>query len=115
MNDTDTALTIVRTIPTTREIIWSAWTTPQELARWWWPERFQTTYLVDLHPGGRYRFRTAEVPGVGVLDLSGQFEAVQPPGSLTYTWHWEGNVELDSRITVEFLESAGSTELHIRH
>jgi uncharacterized protein YndB with AHSA1/START domain len=115
MPDVDTTLTVVRVIPATREMVWNAWTTPQELARWWWPERFQTTYTVDLHPGRNYSFRTTDVPGMGVLALSGQFETVRPPEFLIYTWHWEGNDELDSRVSVEFLARADATEIHIRH
>jgi len=115
MTDVDTALTVVRAIAAPREAVWHAWTDPEELARWWWPERFHTTYEVDLHPGGTYRFRTIDVPGMGVLDLIGHFETVQPPELLIYTWHWEGDDELDSRVTVEFLDHAGHTELQIRH
>jgi uncharacterized protein YndB with AHSA1/START domain len=78
MTDGDTTLTVVRSIDAPRDGVWRAWTSPDELARWWWPERFHTTYEVDLQPGGAYRFRTIDVPGMGVLAVTGQFETVQP-------------------------------------
>lgn len=115
MTDADTALTIVRRIDAPREIVWSAWTSPERLTRWWWPERFHTDYTVDPRVGGDYRFRTGEVPGMGVLNLTGRFEAVQPPELLRYTWRWEPSDEHQSRVSVEFLDRAGHTELRIRH
>lgn len=115
MSDEATDLTIVRSIGAPREAVWSAWTTPRELACWWWPERFQTKYELDLRVDGMYRFRTSEVPGMGILDLTGRFESVQRPELLAYTWHWESSDEAESRVTVEFLDQGGRTELRIHH
>jgi uncharacterized protein YndB with AHSA1/START domain len=115
MTDTDTALTIVRTIHAPRETVWSAWTSPERLTRWWWPQRFHTEYAVDLRVDGVYRFRTSEVPGIGVLNLTGRFEAVQPPALLTYTWRWESSDEHESRVAVDFLDRVGRTELRVHH
>ncbi len=115
MTNVDIALTIVRSVDAPREIVWSAWTGPEELAGWWWPERFHTTYQVDLREGGAYRFRTIDVAGMGVLAVTGQFETFEPPEFLVYTWRWEGSDDLESRVTVEFRDLAGRTELHIRH
>jgi uncharacterized protein YndB with AHSA1/START domain len=115
ITDADTALTIVRTIDAPREMVWSAWTSPERLTCWWWPQRFRTEYAVDLRVDGVYRFRTSEVPGIGVLNLTGRFEAVQPPQLLKYTWCWESSVERESRVSVEFLDRSGHTELRIHH
>jgi uncharacterized protein YndB with AHSA1/START domain len=89
MTNVDIALTIVRSVDAPREIVWSAWTGPEELAGWWWPERFHTTYQVDLREGGAYRFRTIDVAGMGVLAVTGQFETFEPPEFLVYTWRWK--------------------------
>lgn len=115
MTDGTPDFTIVRAIDAPRLAVWTAWTTPQGLARWWWPARFQTTYQVDLRVGGAYRFRTIEVPGMGVLDLTGRFESVQPPEFLAYTWRWDSSDEAESQVTVEFLDGGSRTELHIHH
>lgn len=113
--DAVSALTVVRSIDTPRERVWRAWTSPEELARWWWPERFNTTYEVDLQEGGAYHFYTVDVPGMGVLALAGRFVTVKPLEGLVYTWRWEGGDDFESRVTVEFLDLGGRTELHIRH
>ncbi|HEY8685375.1 MAG TPA: SRPBCC domain-containing protein [Chloroflexota bacterium] len=115
MTDADTDLTVVRSFDAPREAVWSAWTSPEQLTRWWWPERFQTTYEVDLRVGGAYRFRTIEVPGIGVLNLTGRFETVQPSELLVYTWHWDSGDERESRVTVEFLDREKHTELRVHH
>lgn len=115
MTDGDSTLTIVRFLDGSREAVWDAWTNPEELAHWWWPEHFGTTYEVDLRVGGAYRFRTTDYPGMGIIAVTGQFERIQPPELLVYTWRWEGGDDPESRVTVEFLERAGRTELRLHH
>ena len=100
--ETDASLTIVRAVPAAAEAAFRAWTDPTVLARWWWPARFRTTYQVDLRPGGRYHYRSVELPDIGVLDVSGAYLEVDPPRRLTYTWVWEGSDEPETRVTVVF-------------
>ena len=111
----ETTLTIVRSLNMPRDLVWRAWTSADELAQWWWPERFHTMCEVDLRENGEYRFRTGDVAGMDRLAVTGRFETVTPGQLLVYTWCWEGSRDPDSRVTVEFLEKAGRTELHIRH
>ena len=111
----DTTLTVVRSLTVSRDAIWRAWTSADELARWWWPERFHTVCEVDLRENGEYRFHTADVPGMGRLAVTGRFETVTPRKLLVYTWCWEGSSDPETRVTVEFLDGSEGTELRIRH
>jgi len=95
------ALTLDRLIAAPRAEVFRAWTEPELLARWWWPARFRTTYEVDLRLGGRWRFRTADLPDLGVLAVGGVFLEVRVPERLVYTWVWEGAGEGETLVTVE--------------
>lgn len=109
------ALALVRTVAAPRERVFRAWTDPTELARWWWPPRFQTTYEVDLRVGGAYRFRSIHLPDIGVLAVSGTFLEVDPPARLVYTWRWEGTDDPETQVAVEFSDRGRHTEITITH
>ncbi len=115
MTDVLDRLTMTRSFDAPREQVWEAWTTPEILARWWWPARFGTTYQVDLRVGGRYSFRTADLPNMGVLAVSGTYLEIRRPERLVYTWQWENQDEPATCVTVEFLDRGDTTELHITH
>lgn len=115
MTDDVNTLEIVRLLDAPPERVWQAWTAPEALARWWWPERFRTTYEVDLRVGGAYRFRTADLSDLGVLGISGTFLEIEPPRRLVYTWRWEHDAGQQTEVTVEFLDRGGSTELRVTH
>lgn len=110
-----TTLVLARTFPAPREAVFRAWTEPAALARWWWPARFATTYDIDLRAGGGYRFRTAELPELGVLGVSGTFLEVRAPERIVYTWAWEGSEDAETRVTVEFRDHGHHTQVVLRH
>jgi len=110
-----TTLTLTRLVAAPRADVFRAWTEPELLARWWWPARFQTTYEVDLRPGGHWRFRTADLPDLGVLSVGGAYREVRPPERLVYTWTWEGADAGETLVTVEFGDRGGQTEVRITH
>jgi uncharacterized protein YndB with AHSA1/START domain len=82
--------------------------------QWLWLDRFQTQFEIDLREGGNHRFWTVEIPGMGVLDLLGQYLDVVPPCRLMYTWKWAPE-HTESRVTVEFVGLGDQTELRITH
>ena len=110
-----TTLTLGRLVAAPRGAVFRAWTDPEALARWWWPPRFRTTYEVDLRPGGRWRFRTVDLPDLGVLAVGGAFIEIQAPDRLIYTWAWEGAEEDETLVTVEFRDRGAQTEVLVRH
>lgn len=58
MTSPDT-LYLERVVTAPRAQVWETWTTDQGLASWWWSHFQDTTYAVDLRPGGSYRIETA--------------------------------------------------------
>ncbi len=110
-----TVLTLSRIVAAPREAVFRAWTAPEVLARWWWPARFDTAYEVDARPGGRWRFRTIDLPDLGVLAVSGAFREASPPARLVYTWRWEEADAGEMLVTVAFGERGAQAEVTVRH
>ncbi|MDQ4114856.1 MAG: SRPBCC domain-containing protein [Actinomycetota bacterium] len=66
------------------ERAWQAWTDASELAAWWWPMYTDTTYDLDVRPGGSYRFESRSA-GIGAR---GTYIEILAPERLTMTWTW---------------------------
>jgi uncharacterized protein YndB with AHSA1/START domain len=109
-----TELTTRRVIAASCDRLFAAWTTPALLLQWWGPEEVEcTTAEVDLRPGGPYRIGNT-LPDGSVTWIEGEFEVVERPHRLVYSWRIEG--EPVSRVTVTFTAlGEGSTEVTIFH
>jgi uncharacterized protein YndB with AHSA1/START domain len=74
----------------------------------------------EVRVGGRYRI-TVKVPPTGRrAHVVGTYLEVDPPRRLVYTFAWEKMPILalgmgDSKVTVEFLEHRGGTEIRLTH
>lgn len=107
-------LTIRRVITARPERLFEAWTRPELLQQWWGPAGVRCTSAeVDLRPGGAYRIGNT-LPDGRVIWISGEFEVVESPHRLSYSWR-TGD-EPASRVTVSFgALGEGSTEVVIHH
>jgi uncharacterized protein YndB with AHSA1/START domain len=73
-----------------RERVWSAFTDPALLARWWGREANTTTIdQLDLRPGGAWRFVERNSDG-SEHGFRGVYREVLAPERLVYTFEWEG-------------------------
>jgi uncharacterized protein YndB with AHSA1/START domain len=55
MKESGNALTISRIIKAPRQRVWTAWTTPEHLVKWWAPRPWTTEIRgFDLRPGGAF-------------------------------------------------------------
>lgn len=109
-----TALRIRRVIAAGTERVFAAWTTPELLRQWWGPTGVRCIAAeIDLRVGGAYRIGNL-LPDGAVLWISGQFEVVESPRRLVYSWR-VGD-EPVSRVTISFAAiSETSTEVEIHH
>ncbi|WP_158603061.1 SRPBCC family protein [Jiangella rhizosphaerae] len=108
---TPLTLQLKRRVPADRSRVWRAWTDPAELARWYWPDSFDTQCSIDLRVGGRFRI-ASEPAGMAV---SGEFATVEPPARLVHTWRWDGEDD-ETLVTVEFLDAPdGATDVVVTH
>lgn len=107
-------LVVRRTIRATPERLFDAWTDPAELVRWWGPKDVVCTHAeIDLRVGGRYRLAN-RFPDGAIVWIGGEFERVDRPSRLVYTWRVEPQTESE-RVTVTFDPRDGGTEVIIRH
>lgn len=111
-------LTLSRTFAASRERVFAAWTEPEQIKKWFGPDACEVIEAhVDLRVGGEYRF-WATSPRMGEFSLRGEYREVIPPAKLVYTWQWENDPDFadqETRVTVEFLDAGGSTEVRLTH
>jgi uncharacterized protein YndB with AHSA1/START domain len=112
MNDAATAqkITITRVYDAPRELLWRAWTEPEELAQWWGPPGWTTpldSVTMEVRPGGRFRLTSVNEEGVEMPVVGTYREVLEPERIvLEEAWH-DGSV---SRVTFTDLGD-GRTEV----
>ena len=115
----NTVLEMRRTIRTSREKAFAAWTDPGQLRQWFAVADGYTTPLaeVELKVGGRYRLGMKPPGESPLLIVGGVYQEILPPERLVFTWQWEGADlnEPETLVTVEFYEAAGVTEVVLKH
>jgi uncharacterized protein YndB with AHSA1/START domain len=118
MNEpTPELLTLIarRTIRATAEKLFDAWTKPEQLKQWWGPNAVICTAAeVDLKVGGRYRIAN-QFPDGRVLWISGEFEVIERPKRLIYSWRIGAESGPAERVIVRFEQSGSSTEVIVTH
>lgn len=112
--------TITRVFDARREVIWRAWTDPDEAARWWHPREVRTpreSVRVDLRVGGSYEYLMIG-PDNSEYPTAGEYLEVVEPERLVFTWGSPGDDrEQVPVITVSLAELDGDrTEMtfHLR-
>jgi uncharacterized protein YndB with AHSA1/START domain len=108
-------LIVRRTIHARAERIFEAWTDPRQLCAWWGPRPVTCASAeVDLRVGGRYHIVNALPEGTTVA-IEGEFELIEPPHKLVYTWRLGQEPGESSRVTVRFDPRGDATEVVVVH
>ncbi len=72
-------IVITRTFDAPRELIWEAWTDPEQVVHWWGPRGFTTTiHEMDVRPGGVWRHTMRGPDGTEYPKKSVFLEVVKP-------------------------------------
>ncbi len=110
---TDT-LVVRRILPASREKVFAAWTNPESMKRWMCPCNVESTEAqLDLRVGGSFRI---VMKGKDQdYEHTGEYEVVQPPSKLVFTWISKGTDYQPTRVTVELLERGSQCELVLTH
>ena len=115
-------LRVTRLIKAPRERVFAAWTTPEEIMKWFGPDGCKVlSAKVDLRTGGQYRIRVEGCENNGRMAVSGVYREIKAPSRLVYTWSWTDESEaetsepVDTLVTVDFLDKEGFTEVQITH
>ncbi|MDH3694304.1 MAG: SRPBCC domain-containing protein [Gammaproteobacteria bacterium] len=109
------SLLIRRLIPASPERVFRAWTNPDELKKWWGPKDVRCLSAeVDLQIGGQYRISNELADGK-VLWITGEFETIERPHLLIYTWTVETELQTTERVCVQFEAHEQGTEIILKH
>ena len=79
-------LTLERVYDAPQDVVWRAWTDPDEVSKWWGPEGFTTpreTIEFDLRPGGVCRLTMIGADGQKYPN-DGHYGIVEPPHRFSF-------------------------------
>jgi uncharacterized protein YndB with AHSA1/START domain len=103
----DREIVITRMLDAPPELVWQAFTDPNQVVQWWGPSGFRTTtQRMDVKPGGVWRFVMHGPDGRDYENMITYLEVVEPH-RLTYKHGGDKDVEpVNFQVTVTF-EPAG--------
>lgn len=105
----DCEITTTRTLDAPRELVWKAWTEPEQITQWWGPIGFTTTiHEMDVRPGGIWRFIMHGPDGRDYPNKIVYIEIVKPE-RLVYDHGDEGQRRF--HVTVTFEEQGKKTRV----
>ena len=106
-------LEIKRVLPAARSDVFRAFSTADELAKWWGPEGFTVSSL-EFSPRVADRYRIEMQPPEGdSFYLTGEFREVDSPGRLAFTFVYEepDPDDVENLVELSFRDRGESTEI----
>ena len=106
---TERELVVTRIIDAPRRLVFKAWIEPEQVALWWGPQGFTTTYCkMDIRPGGRFRLCMRSPAGTDYWK-QGVYRDIVDPERIVFAFAWEdaeGKPRLSHRMCFRFLIQA---------
>lgn len=121
-------LLITRVFDAPRELVFRAWTDPEQMKQWWGPKGFTLPYCtIDLRAGGKIHFCMRSPDGFEIW-CGGVYQEIVPPERIVssdYFSNKEGEIVSPATygmpdwpeqmmMTVTFIESEGKTTMTVR-
>jgi uncharacterized protein YndB with AHSA1/START domain len=106
-------LEMKRVFPVSPPVVFGAFSNSDELARWWGPEGF-TVPSLEFDPCGGDSYRIEMEPPEGdPFYLTGEFQEVDPPARLAFTFRWEDPDpdDVETLVALSFRDLGDSTEV----
>jgi uncharacterized protein YndB with AHSA1/START domain len=103
-------LDIVRVFDAPRQLVWDAWTDPDQIAQWWGPAGMHTpreSVELDVRPGGVFRITMVQTATGAEFPSDMRFTQVQYPELLAYAWEGQRGIGGGSG-TVTFKDLGGA-------
>jgi len=109
-------MTLTRVINAPRQIVFNAWTDPQQLQKWWGPKGFTNPVCkADAIPGGEILIHM-QAPDKTIYPMDGEFHEIVEPEKLVFTTaalDKNGNRLFEILNTVTFSDENGKTKIHL--
>jgi uncharacterized protein YndB with AHSA1/START domain len=114
--DAKPSLTIKRRLNATPARVYSAWTDPEKMMRWWKPTDAGRTVIAeaDVRVGGSFHI-VMHTPTGDKHDISGVYQEVIPNEKLVFSWSWRSTPERQSLVTLTFKPDSDGTLLTLMH
>ena len=113
---TDEQILITREFDAPKHLVYTAWTTPELVKRWWHANRGQVTLAeIDLRVGGAWRYMSVTDDGFEV-GFHGEYREIVPNERIVSTEAYEGIPDADEHATLNtatFTETDGRTTLTV--
>lgn len=116
-NEANKTITIERTFAAPRSKVWKAWTTSEQLDKWWGPKPWNAiTKSFDFSEGGRWLYNMQGPDGTAAWCLN-DYKTIDPENSFTAMDAFcdeQGKLNPDMPSTnwlVEFTENKGKTKV----
>jgi uncharacterized protein YndB with AHSA1/START domain len=110
-------ITLTRVFDAPRQLVWDAWTQPEQLVRWWGARGWSTpldSVTLDVRPGGLFRLTSVNEDG-DEMPQEATFREVVEPERLVVDEPAEGNWHEGASTEVTFADLGdGRTELTLR-
>lgn len=111
----DRSFTLVRTLPTTPDRVWRAWTDPAVMSQWMHPSGVVTPReSVSAEPvvGGRYKYTMVNEATGKEYPTGGRYLELDEPRRLVCTWGApDADVQTTPRVSVDLEAYDGGTRM----
>lgn len=106
-------LRLTRVFDAPIEMVFEAWTVPEQLVQWWGPEGHHVPeYRIDMREGGAWRTVMRDAEG-GDHIVSGVILELSRPNRFVFSWAWETDGERghETVVAIELRDLGERTEL----
>jgi uncharacterized protein YndB with AHSA1/START domain len=108
-------ISVRRLLQARRERVFEAWTRPELMTRWFFPDATWTAEVSsELRVGGRYELRMRDANGGSHVQF-GEYREIVPVSRLVFTWSCPELSVVDSVVTVELVDHGERTEIFLTH
>ena len=110
------AIVITRTVDAPPELVWAAWTTPEQFAVWFGTDQVEVpldSVSMDVRPGGAWTARMV-LPDGGAIDWTGEYVDVEPPSHLALTMTDDPSRPAREPIDVRLEQAGDGTRMTMR-
>jgi uncharacterized protein YndB with AHSA1/START domain/ketosteroid isomerase-like protein len=114
IEETDDKLVLRKLIPASREEVFAAWSDPASIQHWMCPGDTNTAEAqIDFRVGRS--FRIVMKGGRHDTEHTGEYQAINPPSKLSFTWVSKNTDFKTTLVTIELLQRGDHTELTLTH